>query len=157
MLKTRPSHQLRLLALFMLSLVFLSLGLTACTEDQFIADSYKTLKISADTYDHTMQIAGDLHGQGSIDDATKDKIVDFGLKFQLAHRAASIALDAYATAVQDKNQNLLDTRKNTLLLAIAEASKHLGEMVDLVQSYRQRTASLYPDDAAGLVVPATSA
>lgn len=130
---SRQRHPI-IVAYFALLLVLFAGLITACTSDELIATSYKTLKISADTYDATMQTVATLYQRGAIDDQVRDRAIDLGVKFQVAHQSAVIALEAYATACEagDKaaaagGKLKLDTAMALLSRALAELTAILGK------------------------------
>jgi hypothetical protein len=148
----RPTSITRHLQYVLLLLLTLccSWGLTACTDNEVVTNSYKTLKVAAATYDGAMQSAALLYGSGQIDEQTRDQVIRAGLKFQLAHQAASLALDAYATALEGQDKGAMDAKKIKLDTALAETTQLLGQLATLIGQYRNQ-------DTLKLEVPAAAA
>jgi hypothetical protein len=114
--------------MLLLLVIALSFGLAGCNSEDVIANSYKTLKITADTYDQTMSAAGDLHRRGVIDDEVKADIIDIGNKYRTAHQVAANALESYAMYERAEDEEKIDT-------ALAEVSRLVGELVMVVRPY----------------------
>lgn len=115
-------------AVLLLALLLTLGGLTACNEHTFISTSYKTLSLSADTYDARMKCAADLDHAGKLTPEAKQRIIEIGHDFQAAHQLASSALEAYAatTGAEDKAK---------LVTALAEVTRVMGELTAIIRPF----------------------
>jgi len=73
--------------------VFLVLAMAACAT--FVRDSYRTLVVSQQSYDVTLSSMGDLYKAGKITEAQKDKAIEIGKGYKIAHNGAVAALVKY--------------------------------------------------------------
>jgi len=75
------------------ALVLVVLALVACAT--FTRDAYRTLAVSQQAYDATLSVMGDLYREGKVTEVQKQKIIELGRLFKLAHNGALVALTKY--------------------------------------------------------------
>jgi len=104
-------------------LLMLVMGLAACAG--FSKDSYRTLSVSAETYNAAMSSLGDLYKQGKISEADKAKAVELGGYFKAAYNTAIDANQAYLVVKTDQN-------RDKVTAALIEYSKVLGKVLEYI-------------------------
>ena len=78
-------------------LIFIAMFvISSCVTTSYTKEAYNTLATSAEAYDVTMSILGEMYAQGRISDAQKDKAILYGEDFWLAYHAAVDALETYS-------------------------------------------------------------
>ena len=117
---------------FMLSILVMCMcGCAKITSEsvKYEDNAYKTLAITALTYDTVMTKLGELHTANKIDDDTAIKAISFGKKFTPIYLTAVNALDVF---IKNPTTNTKDVVVNAIRTAIASLdelvtfSKELG-------------------------------
>ena len=109
---------------FMLTILVCMISvLSGCQEEKYELNAWKTLALTAVTYDQTMTTLGELHTKGTVSDEVANKAVDFGKKFTPLYLAAVESLEVF---VKNPDETKLDTVKN----AIEAASASLDLLVE---------------------------
>jgi len=99
----------------------------------FVRDSFRTLSVSQQTYDTTMNTLVGLHRDGIIDDQDKAQIIQYGNLYYEAHNMAVVALANYAASdYQDPNA------KQTYTNAAADVSAKLAMFLKMARPYLER-------------------
>lgn len=90
--------------------------LSGCQEEKYELNAWKTLALTAVTYDQTMTTLGELHTKGTVSDEVANKAVDFGKKFTPLYLAAVESLEVF---VKNPDETKVDTVKNAIDAAAA--------------------------------------
>jgi len=107
--------------------------LIACAGHSFIRDSFRTLSVSQQTYDTTMNTLAGLHRDGIIDDQDRAQIIQYGNLYYEAHNMAVDALANYAASdYQDPNA------KQAYTNAAADVSAKLAMFLKMARPYLER-------------------
>lgn len=111
--------------LFLLMAMFLVAG---CA-NKFTENAYKTLNVSKETYDSTLNIAGDLYRQGHVTEEQKDQAIYYGSGYMTVHNEAVAALLEYELhESEDAKQKYIDT--------ISDVLSRLSFLIDYVKNLR---------------------
>ena len=99
----------------LLALTFLS----GCFGDKFVRDAYRTLAITASSYQVAQATAQDLWDQGKLSQNTKDRLNSRARVFRVAYHAAVDGLEMYQKGLQTaEDVSGMLTRLSDLLLDI---------------------------------------
>lgn len=102
---------------FMLTILACMISvLSGCQEEKYELNAWKTLALTAVTYDQTMTTLGELHTKGTVSDEVANKAVDFGKKFTPLYLAAVESLEVF---VKNPDETKVDTVKNAIDAAAA--------------------------------------
>jgi len=110
-----------------LSYVFLAalvIAVASCAS--FSRDANRTLAISFQTYDSTLNALSDMDRQGLLTMEQRDKAIELGRLYKLAHNGAVSALLQYQS---DETPDA----KQRYLTAAAEASKQLAALIEFAK------------------------
>ena len=101
-------------------LLVLMLLLVACST--LVTDGYRTLAISNQTYDVTLFTMGDLYKAGKLTDAQRDKAIEIGRAYKIAHNGAVESLAKYEETNRDSDKVAYEA-------AAVLAAKRLSEFI----------------------------
>ena len=91
----------------------------------FSQQAYKSLDISKTSYNATLSAAGDMYDKGQIDEAAKNKFIEYGDVYMTVHNEATEALLDYKMAsLEDKPE-----AKENYLGVADRLAKRLADLV----------------------------
>ena len=105
-----------------ISLIILLAFLIACAT--FTTNSYRSLVVSAETYETAMKSIAELYKEGHVGDDVKDKAIELGTIYWSAYHTAADGLAAYQKGEATKDEI-------TTQLAIVSAT--LGSFLEYVR------------------------
>jgi len=105
-----------------LTVVLASWCLLAFSCANFTRDAYRTLTLGQQSYDATLSAMGDLYREGKVTETQKDKAIELGRAYKLAHNGAVEALTVYEEQGGSDN-------KDAYLKAAEAASKALANLL----------------------------
>ena len=116
------------LSIFLCIIAMLVVGFLSiqCTTQKEINTGYATAVGSQFAYDTTFTTLADLHKQGLITDAQKDRAIKYGRAYMKAHNAAVEALASYV-------ENSNDGTKAAYLAAMANSASAWAELLQYVK------------------------
>lgn len=94
----------------------------------FTRDAYRSLVVSQQTYDAVLSGMGDLYREGKISDSQKNKAIDIGRAYKLAHNGAVESLARYQETGGEAD-------KQAIIAGLAEASKQLAALVNYARPF----------------------
>jgi hypothetical protein len=110
-----------------ISLIVLTLALVACS-GKFVNNSFKSLTISKQTYESSLQILGDLYKQGQLPEDVKEKAISLGRIYKATHNEAVAAL------LQYQQSGTEDDKQKYMELSI-DVGKRLADLLAYIQPY----------------------
>jgi hypothetical protein len=92
----------------------------------FTKNAYRTLTVSYQSYDVTLSTMGDLYREGKVTEAQKEKAIELGRVYKLAHNEAVTTLASY-------EENGGQESKDAYLKASGEAAAALAKLLSYVR------------------------
>ena len=120
--------------------------LSGCQEEKYELNAWKTLALTAVTYDQTMTTLGELHTKGTVSDEVANKAVDFGKKFTPLYLAAVKSLEVF---VKNPDETKVDTVKNAINKCMSNNKKRSINMILLFLSLFIFSYFTYPASIVG--------
>jgi len=100
---------------YQMFILLMAMFMLAGCANRFVENSYKTLAVSKETYDSTLNIAGDLYRQGHVEEAQKEKAIEYGTAYMIVHNEAVASLLEYElNENEDAKQKFIDTLSDVL-------------------------------------------
>ena len=109
-----------------LTIFFILFNLAGCAN--FTKNSYKSLAVTSELYNVTMETVVDLQGQGVIDSQKRNEINQIALIYYDAHHAALDALELYLI-VEDKES------KEKAIDKIRDVTKAINVLIEHIKPY----------------------
>lgn len=123
---------LQLLVAVMIVTILAAIVLTGCNAEDLKTTAYKSLRVSAVTYDATMKSAVGLYTDGHVTSDQMTTVVDAAHKYRLAYLSCVALLESYNAAIADNPD------ASELKLAVNTCTRSLSDLVELVTEFRCR-------------------
>lgn len=114
--------------LILMAILVMAMAFTACNEQDFTTDAYRTLTVSKEFRDTALSSLGDLHRQGLISEEVKDEAIRIGDAYMRAHQLAVDAVVVYSSSKTAENRMTAEE-------ALTTAAGLYGELAALVTPY----------------------
>jgi len=107
---------------FVVTMIILCCFMFAACATPSKRTAYDGLNLSYATYDSALRILADLHKEKKLTEEQKDKAIQIGRAYKLAHNAAVATLLKYELSRSGEDED-------AYILAFQEASVHLSKLV----------------------------